>query len=233
MSDRADDFEPEAAAEREIAGDAATDRSDFLSLMGNAYRGEISRASAWRTRIDRTTNWAVVVTATLLTWTFADTRPHYILLAGTVMVTVFLGIESRRYRVYDVWRSRVRLLEENVLANALEPDGVEQSDWRRLLSEDLRDPTIKTPRIEAISRRLYRVYFPLISILLSAWAVRITVFTPASAGLGETAAIGGLSGTVVVLLVGVFYAIVLGLVLWPTSRRAKGEFETETNAEWR
>jgi len=29
--------------------------------MGHAYRGELGRTTAWRTRIDRTTNWAVVL----------------------------------------------------------------------------------------------------------------------------------------------------------------------------
>jgi uncharacterized membrane protein len=75
-----DDFDPESPAEREVAGEAAGDRSDFLSLMGHAYRGELGRTSSWRTRIDRTTNWAVVVTASLLTWTFSnESRPHYVL----------------------------------------------------------------------------------------------------------------------------------------------------------
>lgn len=84
------------------------------------------------------------------------------------MVTVFLGVEARRYRVCDIWRSRVRLLEETVFANALDPEGVEQSTWRELLSDDLREPTLKTPAIEAVSRRLRRVYFPLISVLIGA-----------------------------------------------------------------
>lgn len=126
MSDNPTDFDPESPEEREIAAKAARERSDFPSLMGQAYRGEIGRTTSWRARIDRTTNWAVVLTATLLTW-----------------------------------RSRwVRLLEDNVFANVLGPEDVEQSDWRELLSEDLREPTMKTPALEAISRRLRRVYFP-------------------------------------------------------------------------
>jgi len=45
----------------------------------------------------------VVLTASLLTWTFSnESRPHYVLLIGLVMLTVFLSIEARRYRIYDV-----------------------------------------------------------------------------------------------------------------------------------
>jgi uncharacterized membrane protein len=226
------DFDPGAPEEREVAGEAAGDRSDFLSLMGHAYRGELGRTTAWRTRIDRTTNWAVVLTATLLTWAFsADSRPHYVLLVGVVMVTVFLGIEARRYRTYDVWRSRVRLLEENVFANALDPEGVVQSDWRELLGEDLREPTIKTPAVEAVSRRLRRVYLPLISILVGAWIVRLSVFSTSPTGLVGSAAIGGIRGEVTLVIVGAFYVGALGTMLWPKPRQAKGELQSDADAQ--
>jgi uncharacterized membrane protein len=226
-----DDFDPESPAEREVAGEAAGDRSDFLSLMGHAYRGELGRTASWRTRIDRTTNWAVVLAATLLTWTFsADSRPHYVILVGTVMITVFLGIEARRYRVYDIWRSRVRLLEENVFANALDSDGVERTDWRELLSEDLREPAIKTPAMEAVSRRLRRVYMPLLSVLIGAWVVRLAVFAPTPAGILETATIGEIPGGIVVAIVGCFYAVMVALTLRPKSRKAKGELRSANDS---
>jgi uncharacterized membrane protein len=235
MTDIPDEFDPESPDEREIAGGAADDRSDFLSLMGHAYRGELGRTTSWRTRIDRTTNWAVVVTATLLTWAFsADSRPHYLLLVGMVMVTVFLSIEVRRYRVYDIWRSRVRLLEENVFANALEPDGVEQTNWRELLSEDLREPTIKTPVVEAASRRLRRVYLPLLSVLTGAWLIRLSVFSTGESGFIEKAAVGAIPGVAVLGGVGVFYVALVALTFWPDQRQAKGELQESSNPdEWK
>lgn len=232
MSDIPSDFDPESPEEREIAGEAARDRGDFLSLMGHAYRGEMSRTTSWRTRIDRTTNWAVVLTATLLTWAFSgDSRPHYILLIGMVMVTVFLGIEARRYRVYDIWRSRVRIIEENVFANALEPEGVVQSNWRELLSGDFREPTMKTPVVEAVSRRLRRIYFALISVLVVAWLVRLTVFAATSTSLVGTATVGQVPGQLVLVGVGVYYATLLLLTVWPGGRQAKGELQTQSGSE--
>ena len=231
MTDIPSDFDPESPEEREIAGEAATDRSDFLSLMGHTYRGELGRMTSWRTRIDRTTNWAVVVTATLLPWAFsADSRPHYILLIGMAMVMIFLWIEVRRYRVYDIWRSRVRLLEENVFANALEPEGAVQSNWRELLSEDLREPTIKISAYEAISRRLRRVYFPLISVLVGAWVVRLTVFGNLTSVVAA-GTVGAIPGVAVLLGVGVFYGSIVLLTFWPSGRQAKGELQAEPGAE--
>lgn len=226
-----EDVNPEGG---EVAREAAGDRSDFLSLMAHAYRGELGRTTAWRTRIDRTTNWAVVLTATLLTWAFSSgSRPHYVVLVGVVTVTVFLGIEARRYRVYDVWRSRVRLLEENVFANALEPDGAEQSNWRELLSEDFREPTVKTPALEAVSRRLRRVYLPLISVLVGAWVIRLTVFAD-GAGPVETASVGEVPGVVVIVAVFVFYVALLSVAFGWEGRKAKGELRSrEDTDDWK
>lgn len=232
MSDSSSDFDPESPEEREIAGEAARDRDEFLSLMGHAYRGEMGRMTSWRTRIDRTTNWAVVLTASLLTWAFSsDSRPHYVLLVGIVMVTVFLGIESRRYRVYDIWRSRVRILEENVFANALDPEGVEQTNWRELLSEDFREPTVKTPVVEAVSRRLRRVYFALISVLAVAWLVRLTVFATTPTDLVDTATVGIVPGEIILGIMGVYYTVMVALVLWPSGRKAKGELQSESDLD--
>ena len=235
MSDSTADFDSESPEEREVAGKAAHDRSDFLSLMAHTYRGELGRTTSWRTRIDRTTNWAVVLVATLLTWAFSsESRPHYVLLVGVVMLTVFLGIEARRYRVYDIWRSRVRLLEENVFANALDPEGVEQPNWRELLSEDLREPAVKTPLFEAVSRRLQRVYFALISVLVGSWVVRLTVFAESSVEVVETATVGRISGGVILAGIGLYYAVVLALTFWPNRRQAKGELQSRPETdEWK
>lgn len=235
MSDIPTDFDPESPEEREIAGKIAEEESDFLSLMGHMYRGEMGRTTSWRTRIDRTTNWAVIITATLLTWTFSsNSRPHYILLIGMVMVSVFLSIEARRYQTYDIWRSRIRMLEENVFSNALYPEGVEHKNWRKLLGEDLKKPTIKTPTLEAVSRRLYRIYLPLLLVLLAAWIVRLTVFETSSEIFFIRASVGGIPGSIVVSVVILFYVGILSIALWPKTRRAKGEFEkTEDLGEWK
>lgn len=232
MADTPTDFDPASPEEREIAGEAAQDRDDFLSLMGHAYRGEMGRATSWRTRIDRTTNWAVVLTATLLTWAFSgEGRPHYILLIGIVMMTVFLGIEARRYHMFDIWRSRVRIFEENVFANALDPEGVEQSNWRELLSDDFREPTMKTPVVEAVSRRLRRVYFALISVLVVSWLVRLIVFATTPTGIIGTATVGQVPGEVVLVSIGMYYAAVLILTFWPGKRQAKGELQSRPESE--
>jgi len=47
-------------------------RSEFINAMVHLYRGELGEATAWRSRIDTTTHWAVVLSATALSFVFSD-----------------------------------------------------------------------------------------------------------------------------------------------------------------
>nr|WP_233560644.1 DUF2270 domain-containing protein [Halobellus sp. Atlit-38R] len=197
------------------------------SAMAHLYRGELHRMKLWRERLDKTTNWAVVVIAAIVTWAFSSPEnPHYIILIGVATLTVFLTIEARRYRGYDIWRTRVRTLQENVWAYGLDPEGgLVDENWRKRLGEDYRTPTLKISTEEAIAHRLRRVYLPLFAVLLAAWFVRITAFSPSS--WIETAAIGMIPGTVVVGGVTLFYVGAVLVALRSRTWHAKGELRTE------
>jgi uncharacterized membrane protein len=229
-----DDFDPTAEDEREVGREMVDDTSGLGSVMAHAYRGEVDRVGTWRQRLDQTTTWAVTVLAAILTWAFSSPdNPHYVLLVGVVVVTVFLGVEARRYRDYDVFRSRVRLLQENLFATALDPsESVESRDWRAELSQDFRRPTLKVSYWEAVANRLRRVYLALLVVLLVAWVFRLTAFSGSSDLLAE-AAIARVPGVAVVTAVGVFYAALLAVTFWPRERRAKGEFREGDPDEWK
>lgn len=93
------------------------------SALAHLYLGEIHRMSRWREGLDRTTNWAVTVLAANLTWAFSDPeKPHFRILRGAVAVGFFLGIEAHRFRGSIVCRTRVRLLQEHVWAQGLDPE---------------------------------------------------------------------------------------------------------------
>jgi uncharacterized membrane protein len=195
--------------------------------MAHLYRGEIHRMKFWRERLDRTTNWAVLVISAILTWAFSRPDiPHYILLIGVATLSVFLMIEARRYRGYDIWRSRVRKLQENVFAYGLDPSaGLPDRDWRETLSRDYRQPTIKITTEEAIAHRLRRVYLPLFTVLLAAWLARITAFSPGP--WIANAAIGIIPGEAVVALVSLFYLGAGITAFRPRTWHAKGELRSE------
>lgn len=222
--------------EEEVGEFIADDPSNLTSLIGHFYRGEVDRVTTWRSRLDQTTNWAVTIMAAILTWAFSSPdNPHYIILIGVLMVSIFLGMETRRYQTYDIWRSRVRLLEEDLFANALDPrSGIIHRDWRKDLSEDLRRPTIKVPLFEALGRRLRRVYLPLLYVLLAAWVFRVLTFESAK-NWRTVAAIGPIPGVAVVGIVIGAYVAATAIAFWPRERQAMGEFheDEEQIGEWK
>lgn len=222
----------------EVPGGSAAE--EFLegvgvgSVLPHLYRGEIDRVTTWRQRLDTTTNLSVTVIAAIVTWAFSSpTNPHYIILVGIAMTAVFLGIEAHRYREYDIWRSRMRLMQENLYAPLLDPeDGEEMEGWQEELGRDYREPGVKTPFEEAVAHRLRRVYLPLLLLLLIAWVTHVTVFA-SKEDIVTAAGMGVVPGPVMVGGVAALYVAVLVVAFRPRERKAKGEMEEKRHGEWK
>lgn len=75
---------------------------EHFTALCHYYRAEMDRANTWRTRLDVTTNWAIVTTAAFLSVSFGNPKfPHFVLILATIFVLFFLIIESRRYMYFD------------------------------------------------------------------------------------------------------------------------------------
>lgn len=223
----AKDIDPADSEHRELGEGLLEEDMGPSSATAHLYRGEIHRMKFWRERLDRTTNWAVLVISAILTWAFSrPSTPHYIILIGIATLSVFLMIEARRYRGYEIWRTRVRKLQENVFAYGLDPSaGLPDPNWRENLSQDYRKPTLKISTEEAIAHRLRRVYLPLFTVLLAAWVVRITAF---SSEIWTTSAeIGLISGRAVGVIVTLCYLGAVITAIRPRTWHAKGELRSE------
>ena len=192
------------------------------SVAAHLYRGEVERTVGWRDRLDTTTNWAVTVMSAIVAYAFSGEVSHAVILAGIMMGSVFLFIEARRFRDYDVWRSRVRVLQENLFANALDPSqGVEHDEWRETLSRDYRNPSPNISYRGAFSHRLRRVYLPLLGGMGLAWLFHLWAFNP-DEPFPESAALPGIDGTLVASVVAVYYLVLLVFAI-PLSAKERGE----------
>ncbi|MFQ6132940.1 MAG: DUF2270 domain-containing protein [Armatimonadota bacterium] len=185
----------------------------FVQAMVHFYRGELSRANTWRQRLDATTNWAVAATAALLSIAFSSgSQAHVTVIFAELMVLALLCIEARRYRYYDIWRSRIRILEEDFLAPLLHPPrGGKDAEWADLLSEDLHHPRFKMPYHEAFGRRLQRNYWFLLAILLIGWVVKVGTVPSGAAATDfiSRASVGPVPGIAIVLAMAVLHVFLL------------------------
>ncbi len=228
-ADRADG--DRAARDAEVGERAAADLDAVASISAQLLRATTDRVTTWRTRLDQTTNWAVVVLAAVLTWAFSSPdNPHYVLLIGAVAVSAFLGVEAHRFRQYDAWRGRLRILEENLFAEVYDPEGDEDADWRADLAAEYRSPELKLSMVDALGHRLRRVYLWLLGVLLLAWVVRVTTFSSDASGL-EGAAIGQIPGEVVVGVVVAYAAVLVALAAWSLRGSTKREFDESADEE--
>lgn len=202
--------------------------SDFNAAMAHFYRGEVSRSNTWRTRLDMTTNWAVVTTGAAISFAFSDPdHPPVVLLINTVLILIFLFIEARRYRYYEMFSYRVRLMETNFIAGLLSPPFLPKKDWADKISESLLHPTFPISLREAFGRRYRRNYAPIFLILAFSWVFKIFIHPEPAASWDEflrRSAIGGIPPGVV-LAVGVIFnvsLVAMGL-LTAGLRQASGE----------
>ncbi len=149
--------------------------SNYVTAMSHFYRGEVGRIMAWRARLDNTTNWAITTSTTIFTVAFSFERvPHIIFFFNVAIVWVMLWIEARRYRFYDAFRARVRMLEAHFLVPIVAQNTqLLQGDWQKLVCEDLLLPSFKISRFEAVGRRLKRNYGFIFLIILTAWVTKI------------------------------------------------------------
>jgi uncharacterized membrane protein len=147
--------------------------SEFTTAMVHFYRGEIQRSNVWRSRLDTTTNWAVVAAGAAISFTLSDPLHHYgVIILDTLLVTLFLWIEARRYRYYELWSRRVRLMETDFFAAMLVPPFAPNPEWAESLAESLLEPEFPISMWEAFGRRFRRNYLWIFFILGAAWLLK-------------------------------------------------------------
>lgn len=202
--------------------------SDFTTAMVHFYRGEVQRSNTWRMRLDNTTNWAVLTAGAAISFALADPNHHYgVIILDTLLVTLFLWIEARRYRYYELWSYRVRLMETDFLAAMLVPPFAPHAEWAEGLADSLLNPEFPISMWEAFGRRFRRNYMWIFLILAIAWALKSILHPVPVASWAEfieRSALGPVPGEVMVLI-GLIYNGILFLIGFGTAglTQASGE----------
>jgi uncharacterized membrane protein len=193
-------------------------RQEYISVLVHFYRGEVQRSTVWRQRLDATTNWAVLTTAGMLSLFLSDKQQeHMILLLTNLIILCYLLIEARRFRYFEIYRARVRMLEENFLIPVLTRNLVSpMKRWRDLVAGDLDRPKYKTTMLEAVGFRLRRNYIYIFLIVLGGWIVKLLFHPTYVHSWGEvwSRVRGNWAPEWVVLGAGVLFYLALAYVMW-------------------
>ncbi len=171
---------PAASEETTVSVQRSLYDPGYVNAMSHFYRGEMGRIMVWRQRLDVTTNWAITSSTAIITISFSSREvPHIIFFFNLAIVWVMLWIEARRYRFYDAFRARIRMLEAHFLVPmVMENRDLLQGEWKKLVCEDLILPCFKISKLEAIGRRLKRNYVFIFILILVAWITKIFLHAP-------------------------------------------------------
>lgn len=156
--------------------------------MVHLYRGEMNRMTVWRERLDVTSNWAILLTVGLTTFTLGSVEvPHYILLLGLALIAISILIEARRYRHLHHSKWRLYLLEVGYFGELLSSSPEESSrlHWQTTMAEDLRCPRLRISWLAAIRARLRRNYLLLLYFVTGVWVTKLFIHPASPASPAE------------------------------------------------
>lgn len=187
------------------------------------YRGLMDSATTWRIRIDNPTNWAIITSGTAVSFVLSDEdHSHAVLLLVMLFMLMFLTIEARRTRYYNLWSSWLRLLETEYFAPILQNNYVTINDiWQALIVRDLGYPHFKTTFWQMLGRRLRDNYLAIYLFLILSWLVKLIAHHPPlntsclEGTFACNAIVGPIPGRIVLGAVFSFYAGLL-LVMFVT-----------------
>ena len=182
------------------------------------YRGLMDRSSTWRLRIDNPTNWAILTCGTSVSFSLSDeTHSHAVLLLIMLFTVMFVIVEARRTRYYDLWSSWLRLLETEYIAPILQDNCVTANDtWQELIVRDLGYPHFKATFWRMVQRRMRDHYMAIYLFLLLSWLLKLLLHPAAHVQCLDQsfvchATVGPLPGAVVMAIVGCFYLALISI----------------------
>src|SRR5688572_22546139 len=219
--------------------------AEFNTAMVHFYRGEIQRSNVWRNRLDATTNWAVITAGATLSFVFSSPdNPHFAIPINSILVSIFLCMEARRYRYYEVWANRVRVLETGYFAPMLSQRTIPpDKEWADHISADLINPHFTISIWEALGRRLRSNYLWIFVLLALSWTLKVYIhpspiitsgsnYTPTDIFL-QRAAVGLAAGWLVVLVGFLFNAAIFFIAFGTLKLKdASSEVQPLEDFEW-
>lgn len=215
----------------------AASGSREVTAIAHLYRAEAYRSTIWRQRLDMTTNWAVVTTGIALSLTFSSPSASALpLVLVGLLVAMFLHLEARRYRYFDVFRFRARILEIGFFVPVLRGEEAHIPQNRGTpLSDDYLRPVFRTSYLRAVGKRLRRNYAFIFIIQLMAYFGKLEIHPTALesySDLVERAAIGPIDGHIALLCGLAFHSAWVFIAIYTLFQERADKSETKDVLDW-
>ncbi len=184
-----------------------------------------------------TTNWAVVTTGIALSLTFASAEASALpLVLVGLLVAMFLHLEARRYRYFDVFRFRARVLEIGFYVPILR--GCEATiplDRGTPLSDDYIRPKFRITYLRAVGKRLRRNYAFIFIIQVMAYFGKLEIHPTGLESYEqwiERAAIGPIDGHIALACGALFHAAWIFIAIYTLFQERADKSETKDVLDW-
>jgi uncharacterized membrane protein len=209
-------------------GNTSTHSTNVINGLIHLYRAEVGRLTAYRVRLDTTTNWTITASVAVTTFSFTNENvPHLALIFLMSFIFFFLQLEARRFRAYETSRYRVLLLEGYFYPELL---GRKQDpDWTDQVIDALRSPDLTVNYWGALGWRLRRNYLWINMTILMMWLGKLYVSGGPSTDVSTLvtrASIGLIPGWFVFLGVCMWYTFLFAIALGARRIYPQGERES-------
>ncbi len=187
------------------------------------YAEEMKRLRWWKSGMDTTRNIAVAILFGMIfvAFGFSEVTSHRVPYFGSLAVFALVLFEVRLFRFYAVTETRVRLLERNVVAPALDSDMTAEAGWQKQLAESYIRPPMPG-FFEAIAFRIYKNYFILFLALDTSWLSKVYLAPEPPASLTEFVHrldLGIFVGWATLAFMAVFWTLFVVAVLWVRTKK--------------
>lgn len=215
-----------------IDSESVVDRSAVAGEMDDAtllafYDQEVKRVLFFRRAMDLTRNLAIAIVAGMALVVFGlPEASHLVLFLGSLTVFTLALIETRSYRFADVSERRVRTVEQNYFARALDPSLAPAPGWKEELAKGLAHFALQIGFLEAFAVRILHNYFLIFLALDACWFSKLYLYpAPASSlqSFVHRADLGFVPGPLVLSVVVPVWGSYIVLVVWLLGKQSGRE----------
>lgn len=142
----------------------------YLQSFAHFYRGEMNRLTCYRTRLDGSFHYSIILTSTLLVFYLQQpfVLSRYFPLTILCMNLFFCFIEARRYRYYLISQNRVNVMEKGFLCLQILGD-TPDDEWKRSIKEMYENVDYTHSLFYCFFLRYFRNYIWLVDVIAILW----------------------------------------------------------------